>query len=410
MGLAPPSWGATGEPLSMADRIAAREAAERVYHEHRLWPESNPGPKPGFEERVPEGWVRERVEEGLLLSAALEILWARPITPDRLQAEMERMARETKDPEMLRELFAVLGNDAERVAEVLARPILARRLCRNLYLSDAKRGIEEGRKTDFEAWWAENSRAIEPALPATRNAGFEYVLPEIRGPETAGLWRGGALAGAVRARWDHTAVWTGTEMIVWGGTDGLDLLNSGGRYDPATDTWTATSVGTGCPSPRSGHTAVWTGSAMIVWGGAGTFDFGAELENSGGAYDPDQETWTPTPTGENCPPPRSDHTAVWTGSEMIVWGGTVADEFFGLTQTGGRFDPASGTWVPTPILDWYTPSARRWHTAVWTGERMVVWGGYPASVWPYRDYAGSYDPVSDEWYWKPARKKVPLGG
>ena len=55
-------------------------------------------------------------------------------------------------------------------------------------------------------------------------------------------------------------------MIVWGGVDDGDRLNTGGRYNPSTDSWTATST-TNAPSARTYHTAVWTGSEMIVWGG-----------------------------------------------------------------------------------------------------------------------------------------------
>jgi hypothetical protein len=72
-------------------------------------------------------------------------------------------------------------------------------------------------------------------------------------------------------------------MIAWGGT--LDLggnttFNTGGRYDPSTDAWAATSAGANDPDSRYGHTAVWTGAQMIVWGGAqGNSPF-----NSGGRY------------------------------------------------------------------------------------------------------------------------------
>jgi hypothetical protein len=52
-------------------------------------------------------------------------------------------------------------------------------------------------------------------------------------------------------------------MIVWGG--GLD---SGSRYAPGTDSWTVTST-VGAPAARSNQTAVWTGTEMIVWGGSG---------------------------------------------------------------------------------------------------------------------------------------------
>jgi hypothetical protein len=51
-------------------------------------------------------------------------------------------------------------------------------------------------------------------------------------------------------------------------------LNDGGRYIPAADSWTAVTA-FGAPSRRTGHTAVWTGSEMIVFGGfaAGPFFF-----------------------------------------------------------------------------------------------------------------------------------------
>ena len=46
-------------------------------------------------------------------------------------------------------------------------------------------------------------------------------------------------------------------------------LNDGGRYDPAANTWTALPT-SGAPAARDYHTAVWTGSEMIVWGGDGS--------------------------------------------------------------------------------------------------------------------------------------------
>ena len=55
-------------------------------------------------------------------------------------------------------------------------------------------------------------------------------------------------------------------MIVWGGSYGSPTFNTGGRYNPSTDSWTATST-INAPMPEYAHTAVWTGSEMIVWGG-----------------------------------------------------------------------------------------------------------------------------------------------
>ena len=53
-------------------------------------------------------------------------------------------------------------------------------------------------------------------------------------------------------------------MIVWGGYDGI-YLDTGGRYNPTVDSWTATSI-TNAPKGRYHHTAIWTGSEMIIWG------------------------------------------------------------------------------------------------------------------------------------------------
>ena len=56
-------------------------------------------------------------------------------------------------------------------------------------------------------------------------------------------------------------------MIIWGGTAPNYNNKAGGRYDPGTDSWTRTSM-EGLPdSGRSGHTAVWTGSGMLIFGG-----------------------------------------------------------------------------------------------------------------------------------------------
>ena len=102
-------------------------------------------------------------------------------------------------------------------------------------------------------------------------------------------------------------------------------LNTGGRYNPGTNSWTATST-TNAPAGRYGHTAVWTGSEMIVWGGV---DETSNYSNTGGRYNPTTNSWTATSTS-NAPDSRYYHTAVWTGTVMIIWGGNVAEPPLGL--------------------------------------------------------------------------------
>ena len=80
-------------------------------------------------------------------------------------------------------------------------------------------------------------------------------------------------------------------MIVWGGDNG-GRLNTGGRYNPSTDRWIATST-TNAPDARGCHTAVWTGSEMIVWGG---LEQPSTYFNTGGRYNPSTDSWTATST------------------------------------------------------------------------------------------------------------------
>jgi N-acetylneuraminic acid mutarotase len=202
----------------------------------------------------------------------------------------------------------------------------------------------------------------------------------------ANAWTLTTTTGAPLGRYFHTAVWTGSRMVVWGGYNGT-YLNDGGQYDPA-DAWTLTTT-TGAPSGRVAHTAIWTGSRMIVWGGA----TGGSYLNDGRQYDPVTNTWPLLTTTTNAPPGRDLHTAVWTGSRMIVWGGLNAS-IGGSLNDGGQYDPVANTW---PILTTATgaPSVRDQHTAVWTGSRMVVWGGTNDTTF-FND-GGEYDPGANAW-------------
>ena len=200
-------------------------------------------------------------------------------------------------------------------------------------------------------------------------------------------WTPTALTGAPEPRLAHTAVWTGSEMIIWGGFAGMSgstVVNTGGRYDLNTDSWLPTSTDN-APAARAGHSAVWTGSEMIIWGGAD----GATVNNSGAEYDPSTGSWTAT-TAETAPSARAYHSAVWTGTRMIVWGGMPES---GL-GSGGIYDPETGSWSAMSTDN--SPSARKYHTAVWTGTEMMVWGGYDG-VSIYLNSGGKYDPAADSW-------------
>lgn len=192
--------------------------------------------------------------------------------------------------------------------------------------------------------------------------------------------------GAPAARRQHAAVWTGTEMIVWGGTvaGSPSLTSTGGRYDPAAGAWKATSVA-GAPPARHSACAAWTGTKMLVWGGFAA----AGLTTTGGAYDPTSDSWSAmSPTG--APPGRVGAACAWTGTELVVWGGTASGK---VLASGGRYDPATDTWKSLPASG--APSARYGQSGVWSGKAALIWGGNDLFDW-HADGA-AYDPTTDVW-------------
>jgi hypothetical protein len=202
----------------------------------------------------------------------------------------------------------------------------------------------------------------------------------------SGRWRRIAPA-PLSARLDHAAVWTGTEMVVWGGSrpaggERATVLSDGAAYDPARDRWRPLA-----PAPlRSAPAAVlevgievdidamWTGARMIVWNGIG-----------GALYEPGRDRWRKFPP----PPPRLRHwkptdSAVWSGREAIVFGGTARGDSSDFIATGAAYDPARRRWralPPAPL------AGRDRHAAVWTGDAMLVWGGCCRGTRHHRDGA-----------------------
>jgi N-acetylneuraminic acid mutarotase len=240
-------------------------------------------------------------------------------------------------------------------------------------------------KEPLEAWLARAESQVRGAIPMPQTS---YTLPKMPegGSCSENSWT--ATAAPPEARDSHTAVWTGTEMIIWGGESNNALLNSGGRYDPATDSWTFTNS-SGAPTARARHTAVWTGTEMIVWGGQ---DESFSVVNTGGKYNPGSNSWTPTST-TNAPTGRDLHTAVWSGSEMIVWGGF--DESFNDVNTGGRYNPSTNSWTATATGN--APDARHSHSAVWTGSEMIIWGGFDNFNFVDLNTGGKYNPNTNTW-------------
>lgn len=175
--------------------------------------------------------------------------------------------------------------------------------------------------------------------------------------------------------------------------------------DPATGIVTHTPLpgctvvlpATGAPTPRRLHSAVWAGERMIVWGGSGAGS--PAVVATGGRFDPAAGTWAATSTA-GAPPARHSHCAVSTGDRMIVWGGFGVSA---LETTGGIYDPATDSWTATATAG--APPGRTGAACAWTGTELWVWGGTTGGSVLYS--GGRYDPATGTWHPLPTTAGVP---
>jgi N-acetylneuraminic acid mutarotase len=376
-------------PLDLTTRTIYQRAIEEVYWQHRIWPGQNPTAKPPLDAIISPQQLQEKSEDALRLSNALEKYWHQAITGQQLQAEILRLAQNTKQPDVLRQLFAALDHRPQVIAEVLARPLLTERMARSFYEQDQR--FSSKRQT-FDSWWAK-TRSKFPAQVTEPQ--FSYVMPKISDtPGKRGAWT--PTHDLPDADSGMTAVWTGAEMIVWGGGPNLAPVYTGSRYNPATDTWHSTN-NSSVLFGKTGHTAVWTGTQMIIWGGCELLrDQHACDSATGQRYNPVTDSWVAT-SNTGVPLSRMNHTAVWTGTEMIVYGGCsfINDACLPsrVGTSGGRYKPSTDTWTQTS--DTNAPSAREAHTAAWTGKRMIIWGGF--DDFDPLNTGAVYNPASDTW-------------
>ena len=177
-------------------------------------------------------------------------------------------------------------------------------------------------------------------------------------------WKNGTATGAPTARVAHGSVWTGSQLLVWGGfLGGGAYSGNGASYDPALDVWSPLSTAN-APSARRGHSAVWTGTSLLVWGG-----FNGTYLATGGEYPAATASWTALPTVD-APAERDGHSAVWTGARLVVFGGRNSG---GLLADGGVYDPEAHVWSALSASG--APAARFDANGIWTGTHLVIWGG-----------------------------------
>jgi Galactose oxidase, central domain len=338
--------------------VSYQRAIEEVYWRHRIWPRDRgerPDPKPSLDGVMSQAQLEKKVADYLHNSQALEDYWQRPITAEQLQSEMDRMAKHTKQPEVLHELFEALGNDPFVIAECLARPVLAERLLADSLANQVKQ-----------------TRQTYNQIGA---ATVSYRLPTISDPAdgcTDDTWTATSGINAPLARIEHTAIWTGSEMIVWGGIDdSLNYLNTLPAFcirQPC------------CP-----------GMVLVAGGLDNTFNATASAE----LYDPVSGSWTATGSPNTA---RYEHTAtLLANGKVLVAGGS--DSSGNASTSADLYDPATGTWTATGSLN----TERTEHTATLLPNWMVLVAAGAGSSQSASTSAELYDPISG-----PGRSQVTL--
>ncbi len=174
-------------------------------------------------------------------------------------------------------------------------------------------------------------------------------------------------------RWLHSMHWTGTEVIIWGGQgSGFgSTLKNGPRFDPLTRVWTTFSD----PSiaGRAEHASVWSGKELIVWGGADSSGFGLD---DGARYLPGG-SWTTFATDSSALSSAKRFAPnTWYGlGKLWVWSGyTGTGGKGGSAAAGGAsYDPTLEKWAEMSSDG--APSSRGRASVVWTGREMILFGG-----------------------------------
>jgi hypothetical protein len=224
-----------------------------------------------------------------------------------------------------------------------------------------------------------------------------------------------------RARTNPRVLATERGMVVLGGvaaTTGAQTTESGAIYDLCADAWTPigpTPFGVEAVEPVAFVPIVaWTGSGILVWGGyertPGAYEEGEPVQLAS-RFDLADMAWSAMQrSGE--PTVRETAAMLWTGSRLLVWGGAAqsGDRTWVNHADGALYDPATDSW--SPMASAGAPSGRGFSSPpIWTGEKLIVWGGFrlltgmgvgPAVETPTD--GAIYDAASDSW------TAIPPGG
>ncbi len=286
-------------------------------------------------------------------------------------------------------------------------------------------------------------RAVTDPASNTVLSGFPHVQPVngsiilwdqeyLRGTRyffETDTWQVMSNINAPLSRKESKFVWTGTELIVWGGINsaGTTFFNTGARYDPVPNLWTTIPAPAGFAG-RINFSIVWAGTKLIIWGGKSTvprsmttihpcngspstytFNYDSIINYSDGRiFDPNTNVWTPM-AASNAPGGRYGATAVWAEYQLVITGGALSKPpetychncgniafpsycpkfriIDSLLNTGAIFNPSANEWQAIPNAPKRFANAK----SVWDVEQFI-------HIYMDQDTIISYEPSAGDWF------------
>jgi len=168
-------------------------------------------------------------------------------------------------------------------------------------------------------------------------------------------------AAPLQPRASASGAWTGKELVVAGGHDFFrkTVFRDAAAYNPSTGTWRKLPQ---MPRALTGGPALWDGKEILF--------LSSSSSARGLAYNPARNSWRLLPA---MPLPRFGFAAVWTGHRVLVWGGLAgSNPTWAPPAHGEAYNPAASQWTDLPASPLH---GRGFPSAVWTGHQMIVWGG-----------------------------------
>lgn len=231
----------------------------------------------------------------------------------------------------------------------------------NTWASMTTVGAPSGRRSAYGFWTGSRVLFFAGNDKGTNPLAGVYLYDPVNDK-----WSTGSTANQPGARLDPTVGWSGTQLIVYGGDAGFSNSASTYVYDLASNAWTKVSDG---PTARAGAFGAWDGVSLLVWGGSNN-----GFRNDGRLYEPVADKWTGMGTaaqpGARWAPNRYTGWSFRTKPRVTLMVGGSGNSFF---TDGGIYNSTTNAW--TTIAAWPSGASHIYGVGVWTGTELVVWGG-----------------------------------